>query len=67
MNTGSEGAIRCSRARRLSGLSRKLYPLTCYRIYDIEYSQFMCGGCFLEMGVHLLDQDRLGLDNAADD
>lgn len=67
MDTSSERAIRCGRAGRLSSLSRLFYPLTCYRIYNIEHSQFMSGGRFLEMGVHLLNQDRLGLENVADD
>ncbi len=66
MDTSREGAIRGGRAGRLSSLSRLFYPLTCYRIYNIEYSQFMSGWRFLEMGIHLLDENRLRLFHAAD-
>ena len=61
MDPSSECAIRRGRARWLSSLSRLFYPLTCYRIYNIKYSKFMGSGCFLEMGIYFLHQDRFGL------
>lgn len=38
-----------------------LQPFSGYRVYDVEYSQLVCSWCLLEVGVDLLDEDRLGL------
>ena len=36
-------------------------PLSSYRVYDVEYAKFVSCRCLLEMGVELLDENRLGL------
>ncbi len=36
-------------------------PFPRYRVYDVEYSQFVCAGCFLEVGEEFLDEDRFVL------
>ena len=46
---------------RLSGLFGLVYPGSSHRVYNIEYSQLVCPGCFLEVGVYLLDQNGFGL------
>lgn len=61
IDTSSEGAIGYTRARRLPSFARLIYPLSRYRIYNIEYAEFMSSRCFLEVCVYLLDQDRFGL------
>lgn len=61
VDTSSECTIGYSRARRLPSFACLIYPLSCYRIYNIEYAEFMCSRSFLEMCVYLLDQDRFGL------
>jgi hypothetical protein len=32
-------------------------PFPRYRVYDVEYPQFVCAGCFLEVGEELLDEN----------
>lgn len=61
VDTSSECTIGNSRARRLSSFARLIYPLSCYRIYNIEYAEFMCSRSLLEMCVDLLNQDCFGL------
>lgn len=61
IDTRSECTIGYSRARRLPSFASLIYPLSCYRIYNIEYAEFMSARSLLEMGVNLLNQDRFGL------
>jgi hypothetical protein len=55
VNAGSEGSIGRSASRRLACLARRFYPLSSYRVYDIEYAQFVCPRCLFEMRVDFLD------------
>ncbi len=41
-------------------------PFPRYRVYYVEYSQFVCAGCFLEVGEELLDEDRFVLQREGD-
>lgn len=61
MHACSKGPVWCRRAGRLSLGLRLIQPFPCYRVYDVEYSQFMCAGRLLEVGKELLDEDRLVL------
>ena len=61
VDTSGECTIGYSRARRLPSFARLIYPLSCYRIYNIEYAEFMCSRSLLEMCINLLNQDRFGL------
>jgi hypothetical protein len=38
-----------------------VYPLSCYRVYDIEDSKFVCTRCLLEVCVDFLDEDGFRL------
>lgn len=61
VDASGECTIGYSRARWLHSFARLIYPLSCYRIYNIEYAEFMCSRSLLEMCINLLDQDRFGL------
>lgn len=60
--SSSESAIWSTTARCLSTLLGLVYPLSCYRVYDIEDSKFVCSGCLLEVCVNFLDEDGFGLE-----
>lgn len=57
IDTSGEGAIGCGVARRLSSLASSFYPLSGYRVYDVEYSQLVGARGLLEMGENLLDEN----------
>lgn len=61
VDTSSGCTIGYSRARREPSFAHLIYPLSCYRIYNIEYAELMCSRSLLEVGVNLLNQDRFGL------
>lgn len=56
-HTSSKSPIRGSAAWLLTCLSGLIYPLACYRIYNIQNSQFVCRRCLLEVRVDFLDED----------
>jgi len=60
-HTGSKCAIRSTTTRQLTDLAGLVYPLSGYRVYDIQNPQLVCSWCFLEMCVDLLDEDGLRL------
>lgn len=55
VNPSGEGSIRRGASGRLAGLARCFYPLSSYRVYDIEYAQLVCPWSLFEMGVDFLD------------
>lgn len=57
VDTSSESPIGGGTARRLAGLACSFYPLAGYRIYDIEYAQFVGARCLFEVGEDLLDEN----------
>jgi hypothetical protein len=61
MDTSSKCSIHGSTVYGLSSDFGLLSPFSSYRVYDVEYAKFVGGGSLLEMGVKLLDEDRLGL------
>lgn len=60
-HTGSKCAIRSTTTRQLTDLAGLVYPLSGYRVYDIQNPQLVCSWCFLEMCVDLLDEDGFRL------
>ena len=61
VDTGSVCTIGSTRPSGLAGLACLVYPLSRYRVYNIEYAKLMCSRCFLEVCVDLLDKDGFGL------
>ena len=61
MHTSSESPILSSTVYGLSGTFGLLGPFPCYRVYDVEYTEFVGSGSLLEVGVKFLDEDRFGL------
>lgn len=57
VHTCSESAIWSIRSRSLTGLFGGLYPLSRYRVYDIEHAQLVSARCLFEMGEDLLDEN----------
>lgn len=57
VDAGGECAIRRCAAWRLPGLASSFYPLSGYRVYDIEYAQLVGARCLLEMSENLLDEN----------
>ena len=55
VDTSGESPISRGTSRWLTGLASCLYPLSSYRVYDIEYAQLVCSWSLLEMRVDLLD------------
>lgn len=55
VNASGEGSIGRSASRRLACLARRFYPLSSYRVYDIEYAQLVSPRSLLEVCVDLLD------------
>ena len=45
----------------LTGLFGAVYPLTCYRIYDKEDAEFVCGSSLFEVTIQLLSDGRVNL------
>jgi len=41
----------------LSGLASSFYPLSGYRVYDIEYAQLVGARCLFEVGENLLNEN----------
>ena len=60
-HTGGKCTVRSTATRQLSRLAGLVYPLSGYRVYDIQNSQLVCARCFLEMCIDLLDEDGFGL------
>lgn len=61
VDAGGVSTIGSARPRGLAGLACLVYPLSRYRVYNIEYAKLMCPRSFLEMCIDLLDQDGFGL------
>ena len=61
VDTRSVCTIGSTRPSGLAGLACLVYPLSRYRVYNIEYAKLMCSRCFLEVCVDLLDKDGFGL------
>lgn len=57
MDACSEGSIGGIRPRSLPGLSSGIYPLSSYRVYDIEHTQLVGAWCLLEMREDLLNKN----------
>lgn len=57
MHASSECSVWRRKTRRLSLSFGLVQPLSRYRVYDVEYSQFVCARCFLEVGEEFLDED----------
>lgn len=57
VDSSGESAIGCGSARRLSSLASSFYPLSGYRVYDVEYSQLVGARGLLEMSKNLLDKN----------
>lgn len=64
MHACSECPVRGGKARGLSLGLGLVQPSPRYRVYDVEYSQFVCAGCFLEVGEKFLDEDGFILPDA---
>jgi hypothetical protein len=60
-HTGGKCAIGSTTTRQLTDLAGLVYPLSGYRVYDIQDPQLVCSWCFFEMCVDLLDEDGFGL------
>lgn len=58
-NTSSKGSIGRRASKRLAGLACLIYPLSSYRVYDVEYSQLLISWRFLEMCINFLNEDGL--------
>jgi hypothetical protein len=67
MHARSECPVWRREARCLSLGFGLVQPFPRYRVYDVEYSQFVCAGCFLEVGEELLDEDRFVLPEEGQD
>ncbi len=50
MNSGCEGPVRSGAVNGLSLNLGLVQPFASYIVYDVEYSKFVSGRCFLEMG-----------------
>ncbi len=61
MHACSECSVWRGKAWGLSLGFGLVQPFPRYRVYYVEYSQFVCAGCFLEVGEELLDEDRFVL------
>lgn len=61
VDAGGEGAIRGIAIDDLALVFGLLQPFSGYRIYNIEYAEFVCAGSLLEVRENLLDEERLGL------
>lgn len=61
IHASSESTVWGTTTGCLTSLAGLVYPLSGYRVYNIEYSQLVCSWCFLEMGVDFLDEDGFGL------
>lgn len=61
VDTGGVSTIGRTRPCGLACLACLVYPLSRYRVYNIEYAKLMCPRSFLEVCVDLLDKDRFGL------
>ena len=57
VDPSSKGSIWSSRTGWLACPARCFYPLSRYRVYNIEYAQLVCSWSLFEMGVDLLDED----------
>ncbi len=64
IDPGRIGAIAGIGVHGLMGLAGMVYPLSRYRIYDVQDAQFMCSRGLLEVSVDLLDDDRFRLSRA---
>lgn len=57
MDAGSKGAVWCRVVDCLAIVFGLFHPLAGYRVYNVEDAQLVGAGCFLEVGVNLLDQN----------
>lgn len=57
VDPSSKSSVWSSRAGWLACPARCFYPLSRYRVYNIEYAQLVCSWSLFEMGVDLLDED----------
>jgi hypothetical protein len=55
INASGKGTVLGSVANRLASFLRLFYPLSSYRVYDVEHAQFMRSRSFLEMCKDFLD------------
>ena len=61
MYTSTISAVWSRSTRLLSGLTCLIYPMSSYRVYDVENAKFVGARGFLEVGKYFLDQDGFGL------
>ncbi len=61
MHSRGECPVWCREAWGLSLGLGLVQPFPRYRVYDVEYSQFVCAGCLFKVGEELLDEDGLVL------
>jgi hypothetical protein len=61
IDASRECTIGSGATSRLASLASLFYPSSSYRVYNVEYAQFVCSRSFLEVCVDLLDEDGFGL------
>lgn len=57
VDAGRKCTISGAASQRLTSLASRLYPLSSYRVYDIEHTQLVSARRLFEMGIDFLDED----------